>query len=101
MHRKINFDDIWNTSEEDKYILFNKQALSDSSYFLSNIACQHFDNFILGHTVYYKFITAIHQNHLRQKNKRKKTKQNKTKSQHKQNTNKTKQRKPCVVVKPV
>ena len=34
----MNFADIWNTSPEDYYILFNKQVLSDSSYFLSNMA---------------------------------------------------------------
>ena len=32
----MNFADIWNTSQEDCYILRIKQALSDSSYFLSN-----------------------------------------------------------------
>ena len=46
----MNFADIWNTSQEDYYILFNKWVLSYSSYFLSNMA-SIFDNFILGHTV--------------------------------------------------
>ena len=31
----MNFADIWNTSQEDCYILFSKRILSDSSYFLS------------------------------------------------------------------
>ena len=32
----MNFADIWNPSQEDYYILSNKQVLSDSSYFLSS-----------------------------------------------------------------
>ena len=47
----MNFANIWNTSQEDYYILFFKRILSDSSYFLSNMASK-FDNFFLGHTVY-------------------------------------------------
>ena len=42
----MNFSDIWNTSQEDYCILFNKRILSDSCYFLSN--------WFLGHTVYYQ-----------------------------------------------
>ena len=34
----MNFSDIWNKSQEDYYILLNKQVLSDSCYFLSNMA---------------------------------------------------------------
>ena len=45
------FGDIWNTSQGDYYILFNKRVLSDFSYF-SGIWRRNFDNFILGHTVY-------------------------------------------------
>ena len=33
----MNFADIWNTSQEDCHILFVKQELSDSPYFLSNM----------------------------------------------------------------
>ena len=29
----MNFADIWNTSQEDCYILFSKRMLSDSSTF--------------------------------------------------------------------
>ena len=32
----MNFADIWNTSQEDFYILFTKRVLSDYSYFLRN-----------------------------------------------------------------
>ena len=38
----MNFADIWHTSQEDGYILFIKRMLSDSSYFLSNMASKFF-----------------------------------------------------------
>ena len=34
----MNFADIWNTNQENYYDVFNKRVLSDSSYFLSNMA---------------------------------------------------------------
>ena len=43
------FSDIWNTSQEDYCILFNKRILSDSCYLA--IWRQNFDDFFLGHTV--------------------------------------------------
>ena len=36
----MNFADIWNTSQEDYYILFNQRVLWDSLYFLSNMASE-------------------------------------------------------------
>ena len=48
----MNFADIWNTSQEDHYILFIKWILSDSSF--KAIWHQNFDNFFLGHILYIK-----------------------------------------------
>ena len=46
----MNFADIWNTRQEDYYVLFIIRVWSDFSYFLK-MWRQNFDNFFLGHTV--------------------------------------------------